>query len=208
MHCLSIVQTSWIVCGSELVEVVEGIAKELADARIKIAFSGAPLASPLGPHVDADVAAQSSAPVPAAIQKRAVMTDIFGYIYTSGTTGLPKAAVIRHWRFFGYGAAATNTFLVRPTDRVYCALPLYHSAGGALGVGMMTYGGATFVIRRKFSASQCVRARAPPVLARWRRWWAVVAVVPGGRGGGRGGSCGGSCGGVRWQEQGAGGGRI
>ena len=45
---------------------------------------------------------------------------------------------------------------VTPTDRVYCALPLYHSAGGAFGAGMMTYGGATFVIRRKFSASKCV----------------------------------------------------
>jgi len=43
---------------------------------------------------------------------------------------------------------------ITPKDRVYCALPLYHSAGGACGTGMMYFGGATLVLRRKFSASQ------------------------------------------------------
>ena len=35
--------------------------------------------------------------------------------------------------------------------RVYDPLPLYHSAGGVVGIGLMTVFGATVAIRRKFS---------------------------------------------------------
>jgi long-subunit acyl-CoA synthetase (AMP-forming) len=68
--------------------------------------------------VDAAVAAAASGPPPPEVLHRASMDDVFGYIYTSGTTGLPKAAVIRHWRMFGYGAAAVNMFLVCACPRV------------------------------------------------------------------------------------------
>jgi len=34
----------------------------------------------------------------------------------------------------------------RKQDRVYTSLPLYHSAGGIVGVGMMLLGGATLVL--------------------------------------------------------------
>ena len=57
----------------------------------------------------------------------------------------------------GGGGGATQ---ITPKDRVYCALPLYHSAGGACGTGMMYFGGATLVLRRKFSASQYACGRA------------------------------------------------
>ena len=35
--------------------------------------------------------------------------------------------------------------------RIYDPLPLYHSAGGVVGIGLMTVFGATVAIRRKFS---------------------------------------------------------
>jgi solute carrier family 27 fatty acid transporter 1/4 len=41
---------------------------------------------------------------------------------------------------------------VRSTDRIYTPLPLYHSAGGMIGVGNLIYNGAFMVLRRKFSA--------------------------------------------------------
>lgn len=55
---------------------------------------------------------------------------------------------------FGFGALFCGAFQVTSADRIYCCLPLYHSAGGGCGVGMMLVGGATLVIRRKFSASR------------------------------------------------------
>ena len=75
------------------------------------------------------------------------------YIFTSGTTGLPKAARIRHSRFY-LGAVSFSTFFrLLPGDRLYSALPLYHSVGGILAVGMSWYCGGSLVLRRKFSAS-------------------------------------------------------
>ncbi|GLH14262.1 Luciferin 4-monooxygenase [Gryllus bimaculatus] len=83
------------------------------------------------------------------------------YIYTSGTTGLPKAAVMLNSRYLLMCAAANVMSRFRPDDVLYCPLPLYHSAGGVLGVGAALYGGLTVVMRAKFSASayfpDCVR---------------------------------------------------
>ncbi|CAF3362105.1 unnamed protein product [Rotaria socialis] len=75
------------------------------------------------------------------------------YIFTSGTTGLPKAAVIKHSRFFlgAYGfICATN---IKPDDIMYNTLPLYHSLGGWVCVTYSLLGGCTTVLRKKFSAT-------------------------------------------------------
>lgn len=81
------------------------------------------------------------------------LEDRFALVYTSGTTGLPKAAVITHGRMFNAGCLFSTVYGVRSTDRIYTVLPLYHSAGGLVGSGMMLYMGATMVIREKFSAT-------------------------------------------------------
>ena len=55
-------------------------------------------------------------------------------------------------------------FRVIPEDIIYCTLPLYHTAGGGLGVGSCLVQGNTLVLRRKFSASKfwddCVQNKA------------------------------------------------
>lgn len=80
-------------------------------------------------------------------------TDLL-YIYTSGTTGNPKAGVIKNIRFYMAGMVFSRSFKITPNDRIYCTLPLYHSAGGMLGVGMSWHGGACMVLRRKFSSTK------------------------------------------------------
>jgi fatty-acyl-CoA synthase len=74
------------------------------------------------------------------------------YIYTSGTTGMPKAARITHAKAQLYMRAFAATTQSKPTDRVYCALPLYHSTGGLCGVGAALETGGALVIRKRFSA--------------------------------------------------------
>ena len=76
------------------------------------------------------------------------------YIYTSGTTGNPKAAKISHKRLrlmmLGFkGAVQPNK-----NDRVYNVLPLYHSAGGVIAVGLALTSGASLVLKRKFSVNE------------------------------------------------------
>ena len=75
------------------------------------------------------------------------------YIFTSGTTGMPKAARITHMRAQLYMRAFAGATNASPQDRVYCALPLYHSTGGLCGVGSALLNGGTLVLRRKFSAT-------------------------------------------------------
>jgi len=76
------------------------------------------------------------------------------FIYTSGTTGLPKAAIVIHSRFFYMATSSHHFFKMNTNDVLYDTLPLYHTAGGILGVGQGMLRGCTVVIRKKFSASR------------------------------------------------------
>jgi fatty-acyl-CoA synthase len=81
-------------------------------------------------------------------------SDPMLFVFTSGTTGLPKAAKISSSRFYMMTLPSSEMAYLREGERMYCALPLYHSAGGILGAGAALVTGATLVFRKKFSASQ------------------------------------------------------
>ena len=50
---------------------------------------------------------------------------------------------------------AVNRFLrIESDDVVYNPLPLYHTAGGIIGVGQAFLRGASVVVKKKFSASR------------------------------------------------------
>lgn len=76
------------------------------------------------------------------------------YIYTSGTTGLPKPAVVKQNRYYGGGYTIFDAAGLTRSDIIYVCVPLYHGSGGMLGAGSAIVSGATFVLRKKFSASQ------------------------------------------------------
>ncbi|XP_014253182.1 long-chain fatty acid transport protein 4-like [Cimex lectularius] len=78
------------------------------------------------------------------------------YIYTSGTTGFPKAAIMPHSRFLLFSSFARYLLDLKRDDIVYNPLPMYHTAGGILGVMTAITLGATAVIKRKFSASSYI----------------------------------------------------
>eukprot|EP00931_Biecheleriopsis_adriatica_P124455 TRINITY_DN9959_c0_g1_i1.p1 TRINITY_DN9959_c0_g1~~TRINITY_DN9959_c0_g1_i1.p1 ORF type:complete len:637 (-),score=129.87 TRINITY_DN9959_c0_g1_i1:52-1962(-) len=88
-----------------------------------------------------------------AMRKGIKMSSTFGYIYTSGTTGLPKAANILHVKFLAMGSMVMMAGL-GPGDRLYTCLPIFHSAGGGIGVAGCILTGTTMVLARKFSNSR------------------------------------------------------
>ncbi|CAH0550810.1 unnamed protein product [Brassicogethes aeneus] len=79
--------------------------------------------------------------------------DKLFYIYTSGTTGLPKAAVLTNLRFM-YITCGMHIFgCFDVYDIIYTPLPLYHTAGGIMGIGQTLIYGNSMALRKKFSAS-------------------------------------------------------
>ena len=110
---------------------------------------------PAGRHEDLDplLASLSDAPLDPATRPVVTGRDGLFYIYTSGTTGNPKAAKFSHTRAMQAATAFGGVARVTAEDRMYLILPLYHSAGGVLAVGMMLLAGGTIVVRRRFSAS-------------------------------------------------------
>ena len=75
------------------------------------------------------------------------------YIYTSGTTGMPKAANFSHQKFLVACGLQMFSLEMKPTDKTYMVLPLYHATGGVVGVGSTFCVGGTIVLRKKFSAA-------------------------------------------------------
>ncbi len=76
------------------------------------------------------------------------------YVFTSGTTGLPKAALLSHMRWLGVGDGWANLLDITQDDVFYCILPLFHGAAGMSLASNAVSGGASIVLRRKFSASK------------------------------------------------------
>ncbi|MBW2417450.1 MAG: long-chain-acyl-CoA synthetase [Deltaproteobacteria bacterium] len=170
-HCLRISGARHCILGRELVDAYAS-AQGLLEPEPQVWIHGSPpeLQEPtldppepdeadepeLAGALDLDAALDRTWAAPLEGKPREGMRarDKLFYIYTSGTTGNPKAANISHMRFqlltAGFAAAAKVT----PSDRIYVVLPLYHTAGGVLAVGMALHAGACIVLRRRFSASQ------------------------------------------------------
>ncbi|GAA5989279.1 hypothetical protein JCM11641_003860 [Rhodosporidiobolus odoratus] len=75
-------------------------------------------------------------------------------IYTSGTTGLPKAAPSLHGRCATAWRVWVHINGFNRKSRIYSCMPLYHSTGLILSVGMSWLSSSTVIIGRKFSATR------------------------------------------------------
>uniref|UniRef100_A0A913HVD4 Very long-chain fatty acid transport protein n=2 Tax=Strongyloides stercoralis TaxID=6248 RepID=A0A913HVD4_STRER len=79
--------------------------------------------------------------------------SVLCFIYTSGTTGMPKAAVMKHYRYYSMVMGSKKSFRINDSDRIYISMPMYHTAAGIIGVGQVICMGNSCAIRERFSAS-------------------------------------------------------
>ncbi|KZC09870.1 PREDICTED: long-chain fatty acid transport protein 4 [Dufourea novaeangliae] len=154
VHSMKAANCKAVIFGSEFKEVIKEIKEKIPELAL-YQSSELPDTTCLEGATDlsAELRRVDSAPL---VEELALGTprDKLIYIYTSGTTGLPKAAVITNLRFMLMSCGVRFMLNLRSTDRIYNSLPLYHTAGGLIGVGQALLTGVTVVLRRRFSASK------------------------------------------------------
>ncbi len=163
-HCMRAAESGHLVVGVELVEAATSALSELTEFPKVLVVSGSAepgvdLASvrqsiPSAESLDVELESQSSRKIEHSYRRDRLGGDGLFLIYTSGTTGLPKAARVSHTKALSAGAAVWKLQRLTPNDRVYCCLPLYHSAGGMMAVGGALFAGGSLVISSRFSAKR------------------------------------------------------
>eukprot|EP01061_Rhynchopus_euleeides_P028582 TRINITY_DN465_c0_g1_i1.p1 TRINITY_DN465_c0_g1~~TRINITY_DN465_c0_g1_i1.p1 ORF type:complete len:670 (+),score=303.30 TRINITY_DN465_c0_g1_i1:71-2011(+) len=163
VHSISIADSVAVIAGAGMcANAVNDVIPQLQERGIKsfaelrdLGTTG-PLASPLFQDLRVEMG-QLPKELPGNFEKvrrghiKSSM-HVFSYIYTSGTTGLPKACRIPHQKFFGY-SLVMPVFACTKDDVFYgSGMPLYHSAAN-LGAIQAVTEGATYIVRRKFSAT-------------------------------------------------------
>jgi fatty-acyl-CoA synthase len=85
--------------------------------------------------------------------RRPAPDDLFLLLFTSGSTGAPKAVKMSHRRFTGIVTTMARSLGFGAGSVLYCSMPMFHGNALLTCVGPGLAGGATLVLRRRFSAS-------------------------------------------------------
>lgn len=170
LHSINIAKCDVVIYSDEFQTAFQDISKELSPSLKLFKF----VRRPLNTSPDAVKVVESDDDFTAMLENTAPFawtpsdSDGFNgkllYIYTSGTTGLPKAAVISSSRMVFMASGVHYLGSLRPSDVIYCPMPLYHSAGGCITMGQAFIFGCTIALRTKFSASRyfpdCIKYNA------------------------------------------------
>ncbi|XP_023307303.2 long-chain fatty acid transport protein 4-like [Lucilia cuprina] len=171
LHSIKVAKAKAIIVGTELVEVFKDISQQEEIKTLPIyQFSDEEQ------RINANLEVMKGACDLTDILEKQKLEDLSMYIndckprdkllyvYTSGTTGMPKAAVINNLRYLFMAAGTHHMCGIRKDDIIYNALPLYHTAGGIVGVGNALIHGCTVALRKKFSATNfwkdCIKYNA------------------------------------------------
>lgn len=77
--------------------------------------------------------------------------DMAALIYTSGTTGLPKPGIVSWSKHRSGGDFCYRWLGMKPGDRFYTCMPLYHTTANVLAFSTCLQAGSTLIIGHKFS---------------------------------------------------------
>ena len=121
---------------------VQPVEQELAESNIKVLYYDQAFVESLS----------DDAPLPSDERLSNRTAESTAYIlYTSGSTGLPKGVTMRQARILGTGKTISQYLRLKPTDRFYTCMPLYHGAAHGLGVAPIIHAGSILILGRKFS---------------------------------------------------------
>jgi fatty-acyl-CoA synthase len=149
IHSIKIVASHYVIAAGELCDRLSAVRAQLPPTMQ--CYAHGPGAHDM-PRLDQEIAGISGEKIADPECEPPSLADRALYIYTSGTTGLPKAANVSHHRLMQWSHWFAGMMDVRPGDRMYDCLPLYHSVGGVVATGATIVGGGTVVLRERFSA--------------------------------------------------------
>ncbi|XP_075213343.1 long-chain fatty acid transport protein 4-like [Lycorma delicatula] len=153
LHCLNTAQTKGLIFTDQFISVVKEIEDDLLASLELYQLFGTQSNTFKRRLYDLTKLIEEASSDPFNITDKPGYRDHLLYIFTSGTTGLPKAAVMPNSRYLLAALAATCLLKLTEKDIIYNPLPMYHTAGGALGIGAAFIHDTSVVLRPKFSAS-------------------------------------------------------
>lgn len=153
VHCIRVANAKAIIVSSELYAAISEVLDDEYIKTLKVfVYHNDESKVTEGVNLNESLANQSTEP-PVQEMREGKTKDKLLYIFTSGTTGMPKAAVITHMRYMFMAVACRTLIGIYETDIIYNPLPMYHTAGGIVGLGNVLLFGSAMGLRKKFSAS-------------------------------------------------------
>ena len=155
-HCIKATNAKGCIVGAEKAEIFADVLNDLCwtDGEPLLWFADGEMDQRPVWATDARAEMSSKAQTNQEVTRSIKAAETAMYIFTSGTTGMPKAALVSHRKVVatGHGAGRLG-FRIKPKDRLYLCLPLYHITGMGPGFCGFISAGGSIVLRRSFSAS-------------------------------------------------------
>jgi len=144
VHCVKVAKARYLLADEEIRSLVEPVEAELANESSKVVYYTAESLAKLTDMTS----------IPKERWNNIDPMGVTSLIYTSGTTGLPKGTIItraREMLLFCGPMGNPRLMPLKPGDRMYTCLPLYHASAHSLCVSMSVGAGSTVVLSKKFS---------------------------------------------------------
>ncbi|KAI1864028.1 uncharacterized protein JN550_009048 [Neoarthrinium moseri] len=141
-HSVELSKARYLLADSDISHLVSPIEAGLNESGIKTLY--------YSPQFLASF--QDREPLPASRRENISPLDVSCLIYTSGTTGMPKGTIMSRARELSLAMTGTrHEMVLKPGDRMYTCLPLFHGSAHGLCVIPSIGSASTVILSRKFS---------------------------------------------------------